>query len=676
MNEGPASSRRPALASVLGLSVGGLFYLAVLLDFRWAPGRTAIPLRYASNFFDLQANALLNGHLDVPTGSLGIEGFVVDGRTYMYFPPFPALVRIPVMLVTHAFDGRLTVASMAVAWLVFAVFSARLLWLVRRLLHSNRPVGRTEAVGAGTVLAAVAGGTVLTFDAALPWVYHEVYLWAAATVVGAMYWLARAAMAPSRWTIGWLAFFALAAVLTRTTGGFAVCGAILFAAAWAGWRAHRTGVSLRPAGTLAAAGFAPLLAGITLNLVKFDHPYLFPLQQQVWSGVNSHRRDALLANGGTITGPQFLPTTATAYFRPDGLRLTDYYPWVSLPARPPQVVGDVVFDQTYRTASVTATTPLLLVLALAALVVLVRVPGETRRVLLPPLLGSAAVGGGVLMYGYISNRYTSEFVPGLVVGSTITAAALLPLLSPRRRAVRAGVLAALAVFTAYSLLVQTALGYREAAVHTRGERLTDFLNRQRELSGGPGSPQAALVRQVTALPVDPSVDTLGIIGDCSALYLATGDTYEPWALVQARPVVLEFTAPRELRNGAFPLATVVSSRTRSITVETGADNSMRVVVSDGAVRVTGPWVGVYPGTTFRIGWEPRSDVGQLEVTTTPGGRVAFLPWRRVDADWVSHPGEVRLNPALTKDAGALGITVDEPTGRSLSLCRALAADAS
>ena len=54
-----------------------------------------------------------------------------------------------------------------------------------------RSLSRTEAVLSGVFLAAVLGGSVVTFDASLPWVYHEVYLWSMASVVGSLYWLLR-----------------------------------------------------------------------------------------------------------------------------------------------------------------------------------------------------------------------------------------------------------------------------------------------------------------------------------------------------------------------------------------------------------------------------------------------------------------------------------------------------
>ncbi len=664
------------VASVLGCLVGALAYFSVLLDLRWAPGRTAIELRYASNFFDLQAGSLLEGRLDVPDGSLGIEGFEVGGRTFMYFPPFPALARIPVMLVTREFDGRLTVLSMAVAWLVFAVVAARLVWLLRTVVHgADVPVGRLEAVVAGMLLAVMTGGTVLTFDASLPWVYHEVYAWAIATVVGALYWLVRLLHSPSRGALGWLLGFAAAAALTRTTGGFAVCGAIGLAAVWRWAVSGRRRPGPRVVALLVAA-VVPVLASVTLNLAKFDHPYLFPLQAQVWTAVNEQRREALEANGGTITGPQFLPTTLPTYFRPDGVRFTPWYPWVSLPADPPPVRAGAVFDQTYRTASVTATTPLLLVLALAAFPLALTRRTRVRRVLVPPLLGSAAVGAGVLMYGYIANRYTSEFVPLLVVGSAVTFAVVGPAL---RRAGRIGgpaVATAVAALTAYSMAVHTLTGLSTSAVTAGGDDLVRQLEWQRALSGGPGSAQASLVEQVQGVPGRPAApDTLAVTPGCAALYLATGDRYEPWVLVTERPTVLEVGLDRAIEPGTVRLASILATTVRDVDLEVRADHHVRIVVRDAYATVEGPWFGVYPGTTFRLGVAPRPSAQLASITTTPGGFVAQVPYTQRDLQWNTRPGKVVVDAGASARARALGATVTPREGVRPALCDALVEDA-
>lgn len=74
------------------------------------------PPRPTTDFYDIQAASLLDGRWDVPATRLGIEAFVVDGRAYMYFGPFPALVRMPVEAVSGALRGRLSQPSMILAW--------------------------------------------------------------------------------------------------------------------------------------------------------------------------------------------------------------------------------------------------------------------------------------------------------------------------------------------------------------------------------------------------------------------------------------------------------------------------------------------------------------------------------------------------------------------------------
>ena len=676
MTAASPSVRRVRVASLLGCAVGALAYLAVLLDLRWAPGRTAIELRYASNFFDLQAASLMEGRLDVPPDSLGIEGFVVGGRTFMYFPPFPALVRIPVMLVTREFDGRLTVLSMALAWVVLAVVTARLVWLVRRVVHGpDAAVGRLEAVVVGILLAAMTGGTVLTFDASLPWVYHEVYVWAAATVTGSLYWLVRVLHEPTRRSAGWLLAFATAAALTRTTGGFAVCGAIALAAGWR-WLAAGRGRPGRGVLALVVAFAVPLLASVTLNLAKFDHPYLFPLREQVWTAVNEQRREALAANGGTITGPQFLPTTLPTYFALDGIRFTPWYPFVSAPADPPPVRSHgAVFDQTYRTASVTATTPLLLLLAVAAVPVALTCRARVRRILTPPLAGAGAVGLGVLMYGYIANRYTSEFVPLLLVGSAITVGTVGPWLRRLGRVGGSLVTVVAAALALYSIGVHTLMGLTTSAVTGGGDHLVRHLSFQRALTGGPGSPQASLVEQVPSLPSEPAPpDTLAVTPDCRALYLATGDRYEPWVLVAERPTVLEVGLGRRIEAGTVRLASIVATSVRDVELEIRDDHHVRIVVRDAYAAVEGPWFGVYPTTTFRLAIAPRPSAQLATVSTTPGGLVAHVPYTRRDLDWNTAPGLVVVDAGAAARARPLGATVQVREGLRPPLCDELVRD--
>ena len=84
----------------------------------WGPPTLFRQAVYEDNFFDLQTRAMFHGHLSLPNGALGLEGFVHDGRTYTYFGLFGSIIRMPILLITSSLDGKLTTLSILVAWLV------------------------------------------------------------------------------------------------------------------------------------------------------------------------------------------------------------------------------------------------------------------------------------------------------------------------------------------------------------------------------------------------------------------------------------------------------------------------------------------------------------------------------------------------------------------------------
>ena len=153
-------------------------------------------------------------------GSLGIEAFVIGGHDYMYFGPFSALLRMPILAFTHSLDGKLTAPSMLLAWLVTGLFSSLLLWRIRVLMRGSAALGRAEAAGLGVLLATVMCGSTLMFLAAYPAAYEEALAWGVAMTVGAL--------------------FALLGVLERPSAGRVVgactltLGAVLRVARWVG----------------------------------------------------------------------------------------------------------------------------------------------------------------------------------------------------------------------------------------------------------------------------------------------------------------------------------------------------------------------------------------------------------------------------------------------------------
>jgi hypothetical protein len=653
---------RQYLSTASGLLLGGAVFFVTLLDYGTDLGRTALAGKIFSGFFDDQARALLDGNLALPEGSLGIEGFVHDGKTYMYFPPWPSVLRLPVLMTTHEYDARLTVLSMALCWVLFAVVVVKLAWLLVGQLGFADRLPRRVAVLVALFVACATGGTFLTYDAGQPWVYHEVYMWAVTAALGGMYWLARVWLSPSTHSAWWLFVFAMVAVGSRATEGWALslvamlAGLLLLRSADPARRRLWWRVLL--------AGAVPLAVSITINMIKFDAIYLFPLQEQVWTQVNEQRRIALERNGGTLTGPQFFTTSVMAYLRPDGIRFVDYFPWITLPAHAATAYHGAYPDQVYRTGSAPSFMPLFaLMLVVSTAAILRRRASRVLVAMRLPLLAGVLLTGGVMGYGYYATRYTSEFVPAFVLGGAIGTALLARAVDRHRRWTGPAV-AAVGALTVFSLAAQMAIGTTAAAFVHRGAPLLRYVEWQHRWSP---DEQASLVSRIDGLPSGGQTDDLAIRGDCEALYINTGDKYEPWLPVFERDRVLVFTPTESLKPGIVDVATVEGRQTGSVQVQVSAQQQVRFIVDNGEDRVTGPWLD--PPTTggVRLGIRNRIDIGYYEFDSAPGTVTGYIPSVYFDESWDSLPALL----TTTADPGALadlGLSFEERAGLPQQIC--------
>ena len=653
--------------TAVGVTVGAVALLATLLDFSANLTRTAHSLGYASNFFDLQARALLSGSLSVPRGSLGIEGFVQRGEEYMYFGPFPALLRIPVLLTTDEFDGRLTLLSMALAFVVYATMATRLIWLVRDLVRDSAPVNRSEAFAVGTLIAVSLGGTSLTFNAALPWVYHEVYAWAVALVTGSLYWLIRLLTRPSASTTGWFVAFALATVLTRATGGWAICLGAAMAGLWI--YSGRLGRERRREGlVLVGLALVVVLMGAVVNWLKFRHPFLFPLEDQVWTSYSPQRRAALAANGGSITGPQFFLTSLVNYFRPDGIRFVEYFPWITLPSHPARAYGGAFIDQSYRTGSVTAfMTAHFLLTALAAVWLLRPQPRQDVRVLRVPFVASILVTSGVMAYGYLAYRYTCEFIPALVLGAAVGLPVLVTWLERRRRAVRLGAMSLMAALSGFAIVANMLTGFATAAMTAGGQPLARYLQLQSSLSSPGQRPEVTLSAD---LPATGRTDALHIVGECDSLFVNSGDFDREWRPVEHRAVIVEVSFTRDFTTGSATL--IAMGDDRSVRIETTDNKHARVVIVDKGVPYAGNYVQIAPMQTLRVGVGVKGEFGYGEVASTPGGFVGYIRAFSLDGDGIAQPETPMPSFGDEVMTRSFGVRAVSRPGIALPLCNALA----
>jgi hypothetical protein len=520
-------------------------------------------------------------------------------------------------------------------------------------------------------LAAATGGTFLTFDAGQTWVYTEAYVWAVASVVGGLYWLVRLLAEPSSHATWWLFVFVLLSLGSRATEGWSIAlAAVALGLYWRLWPRREpdpatTGLWWR----VVLAGAVPLAASIALNEYKFGTVYIFPLQDQVWTLLSAHRRAALAANGGDLTGPQFFTTSFMAYLRPDGIRFVDYFPFVTLPARPAPAYDGAFVDQSYRTGSVTAFMPLLMAMFLLAVIAVGRPRARRQLALLRlPLLVTVLVTGGVMGYGYYSARYSSEFVPAMVLGGAVTTSLLAGWVS-RHRGWRVPALGVLAVGTAFSVLAQMSIGTTAGAYLHRGGSLVRYLQWQHDVS--PGA-QARLVSQVSGLPSGGHTDDLAIRGDCDGLYLNTGDQYQPWIPVQERDRVLQLSATsRQLHPGRAVLLRISGVDTESVRIEVDSSHQVRFVTVYGDLHAVTPWFGFPTTGGVRLGVRNQIGLGFFQFVATPGGPVGFLPSVYFDHQQNSLPALLVLADS-TAGLARLGLSLSEVPGLPLPLCTELA----
>ncbi|MBM3674507.1 MAG: hypothetical protein FJW88_06045 [Actinobacteria bacterium] len=549
----PGSRRRFATGSAVGA-------LPALAAFAWllTGGRADLLAKPTfGNFYDAQARALLHGHWDVPARELFIEGFHIGDKTYTYFGIWPSVLRMPVLAVGDSLYGRLTQASMLLAFAVALVAVAALDWRIRGLVRPARPCTRGEAALAGVVVFAIGCGTTTFFLAGRAWVYHEAILWGIAWALIAFERLVAFGERPSATRLAAASASASLAFLSRPSVGLGPVLAI--ALVLAGLLLRRVRHRLRGRGARALDRLDWLAAGIDggratrwtgpvavalalpcvlyawMNWSRFGTVFSVPWSKQFLVSIDERHRAALEANGGTYFGLKFLPSTVVQYLRPDALGASGIFPWVTFPRFTPPVFGNAVFDTTDLTSSVPASMPALLVLGILGVYAVV----ATRRVGAPglarlrvPLLGA---GGGVvfvLAISFIAQRYLGDWVPLLVIAAL---AGLHVLLARRETAGRRGrraaglALGAVAVLAVWGVWVNLSLGvlYQRLYNPELPSQRAGMIAFQYDVDGWLGGGQADLER-ASALPRRAArAGTTLVVGDCASVYWSDGHRWWP-----------------------------------------------------------------------------------------------------------------------------------------------------
>ena len=513
--------RRFTIAALIGTLVVAIPYSWVLFDlWNGSPSflRTAYQPAYASNYYDLQARAIMSGRLSLPAGSLGgLEAFLHNGSTYTYFGIFPSLLRIPILLVTHSLDGKLTALFLMAAWLITGLFTSLLIWRVRIMVRGNAGLGRAEAVSLGTLVAVVLGGSVLVYIAAVPWVFSEDMGWSVALSLGAIFALLGVLERPTWGRVAASGLLILATNLTRVTNGYACIIGALLVALWFGL--GRPGVDKRR-WWIPMFGIAVLsvIAGSAVSWAKFGVFYGLPFNEY-------HAYYVLhwnVINGGQGFGLRYFPTLVWTYLGPGGLRFTSLFPFITLPAGPPTGIGGVAFFSADRSANLVTSMPLLFLLSCAGLVrVFRRNAGEVAAMLRLLLVAAATGAGAVLIFSAIADRYLAEFMTFFILASAIGITALWSRLSDWSKKSRLLATVAIVVLGVFGITVNFTMSITPDADWTQVQA-AHFLEFQERVSNFTGHPLGGQTLHGNELPNWAPADTVFVAGRCNALYVSTG----------------------------------------------------------------------------------------------------------------------------------------------------------
>ena len=629
--------RRFSLASVAGalpgLVVAGWLLTAGRLElFGW---------RLNANFYDAQAHALLDGHLAVDPAVLRHDGFVGRHGTYLYQGPVPAILRLPVVAVFgDRYDSRLGQVSILIAFAIIAFVVARLQWRVRRMLRGAAPMGTAETLLVAVFSFAILGGSVLTFLASRGWVYHEAIAWGAALSLAAVDQLVALVRRPTGWVLVRASAFTAAALLTRASvglGPFAGLGLVALGVVGVrvGGRLARATAWLGPADRgrrlpvvgYAVAAAAPLVAYAAVNWAKFGSLFSVPFYGQVFTQVDPAHRHFLDVNGGSFFGLQFVPTTVLHYLRPDGVTFGSTFPFVGFRSPPGTVVGGAVFDLVDRAASLPASMPFLLVLAVIGSVLVFR-PRAWRDVrwgpLRTPLLAALISGITVFPFGYVAERYLGDFVPFLVLGGVVGLQGLFARHGRPRSPARPhpALVVALVAVAAFGVWVNVALSveYQRlwAPVAPR-DLAAGFVGFQRDVADALGT-GGLHVERGDALPDGTGhAGTLFVVGACDGLYLSDGlgtNTVKrsPWSAIELGPdrhAVADVTFDRQPVGTVVPIATVGDSRVTARWVD--GDHLVFGYLPPSGAGVEDVPVRVEPGRRYRLDVSADDRVEELSV---------------------------------------------------------------
>jgi hypothetical protein len=504
-------SRRFGAVCVAAAIVASIPYLWVLFDL-WNGSFSLFRTnnRFDRNpMYDVQARALMHGHLWLPSGSIGYEAFVSNGHQYTYFGIFPSLLRVPVFLFTSSFDGRLFAPSILAAWIATAVFSSLLLWRLRVLLRPETTLGWVEAASYAVLLFSILAGSTLIYLASSPDVFSEDEAWSVALAIGSLFALVGVIERPSWRRIVVCGILVLFTDLNRSTTGYSAVLAMLLVAGW--FALGRAGRERRHwAAPIAGIAVVALAAGCAIDFAKFGLLFGIPFSDQILFQYFALQR----INGGHYLSLHWLPSTLNAYINPTNIDFSSVFPYIFQRDVPSTLFGG------NATSGIPVSMPLLFVAGLWGAITSFS-PGRPAhfRALRLLLLAAAVPAAAIMIYGWIFERFVADFLPLLALAAMVGVVDLWNRMGSLSRSGQTSLLLAVGAMAVLGLWANMSFALAPN-VYWNAEQGAHYIETQRVLSDVTGHPLDQKVVIGTHFPTPAPLGTLFVRGHCAALYIA------------------------------------------------------------------------------------------------------------------------------------------------------------
>lgn len=395
----------------------GIVLAASVLPFTWFLTHGTFRIFGDESFgavYDSMARHLAHGSVAVDADAISGEAFRHNGKSYAYFGPAPAVPRIVLNKLFPNLYGKWTKLSILLGAILSMVLAMAILRQLPPLLRrESRAPGRL----AETVFCVAIGpASTLLFLCSRAYVHHEAIVWGAALLLLSAFLVLR------YWRCGHPGLMILAgmaaslAFFTRPTAGAGAL-ALLAGAAAGGWALARHAskpVSLevrRVTWVTACCIVATWALSLAYNKARFGS-WLESVPVRLHVQYTEKRLQHI---HGSLFNWRAAPQNAASYWLFPNLALTGLFPWIESTSKFVRETDRVKYDLIEPHASVLATEPALLLLAVCGVVgAIVLACRRHSRPLI--LIGALAVGTATLLpVVAVSERYVHDLYPFLAV---------------------------------------------------------------------------------------------------------------------------------------------------------------------------------------------------------------------------------------------------------------------